>query len=219
MHWIHRSMLGAAACDVTLSPLAAQRPDRARVQAVTDSVVAAALATDHAAGMTVAVVRGRDTLVLKGYGFADLEFDVPTPPAAIYEIGSLTKQFTATAILQLAEQGKLSLDDELTKFFPDYPVRGQRITVRRLLDHTSGIASYTDVPGYETLSRRALSPDSVVAFFSSQPLNFAPGAQMSYNNSAYFLLGLIIEKASGLSYADYVQLKLFEPAGMTDSLQ
>jgi CubicO group peptidase (beta-lactamase class C family) len=210
-------MCGAAAGAMTLSPLAAQRPDRARVAAVTDSVVAAALATGQAAGMSVAVVRGRDTLVLKGYGLADLELDVPTPPAAIYEIGSITKQFTAVAILQLVEQGKLSLDDELTTHFPDYPTRGQRITVRRLLDHTSGIASYTDLPGYDALSVRALPPDSVVAFFSAQPPTFAPGAQVSYNNSAYFLLGLLIEKASGLSYADYVQQKLFEPAGMRDS--
>ncbi|HEX5817478.1 MAG TPA: serine hydrolase domain-containing protein [Gemmatimonadales bacterium] len=217
MRWIRRTMLGAATGAVTLSPLAAQRPDRARVEAVTDSVVAAALATGQAAGMTVAVVRGRDTLVLKGYGAADLELDVPTPAAAIYEIGSITKQFTAVAILQLAEQGKLSLDDELTTHFPDYPVRGQRITVRHLLDHTSGIASYTDLPGFEALSVRALPPDSVVAFFSGQPPTFAPGAQLSYNNSAYFLLGLLIEKASGLTYAEYVQQKLFEPAGMVDS--
>jgi CubicO group peptidase (beta-lactamase class C family) len=217
MHWIHRSLLGAAACAVTLSPLAAQRPDRTRIEAVTDSVVGAALATGKAAGMSVAVVRGRDTLVMKGYGYADLEFDVPTPPAAIYEIGSLTKQFTATAILQLAEQGKLSLDDELSKHFPDYPLQGQRVTLRRLLDHTSGIASYTELAEFELLSVRTLPRDSLVALFSGKPFAFPPGARMSYNNSAYFLLGLLIEKLSGLSYAEYVQQHLFEPAGMRDS--
>ena len=217
MHRLVRTMLTAAAVAVSTAPLAAQRPDRARLQAVTDSIVAAALATGNVAGMSVAVMRGRDTLVFKGYGVADLEFDVPTPPGAIYEIGSITKQFTAVAILQLVEQGKLSLDDDLSTHFPDYPMRGQRIPIRRLLDHTSGIASYTDLPEYANLSRLALTPDSVVSFFSSHPIDFAPGARMSYNNSAYFLLGLLIEKLSGLSYAEYVRQKLFEPAGMTDA--
>ena len=217
MHRSFRTMLGAAAVAAWATPLAAQRPDRARIQALTDSVVAAALATGHAAGLSVAVVRGRDTLVLKGYGVADLEFDVPTPPATIYEIGSITKQFTAVAILQLVEQGKLSLDDDLSTHFPDYPMRGQRIPIRRLLDHSSGIVSYTDLPEYEQLSRQALAPDSVVGLFSSRPFDFAPGARMSYNNSAYFLLGLLVEKLSGLSYAEYVRQKLFEPAGMLDA--
>jgi CubicO group peptidase (beta-lactamase class C family) len=217
MQWIHPTALGVAACVVLPSPLAAQRPDRARIEAVADSVVGAALATGQVAGMSVAVVRDRDTLVLKGYGRADLEFDVPTPPAAIYEIGSLTKQFTATAILQLAEQGRLSLDDDLSKHLPDYPLQGRRIALRRLLDHTSGIASYTSLPEYESLSLHALPPDSIVAFFSGRPFDFAPGEAMAYNNSGYFLLGLIIEKVSGESYADYVRKHLFEPAGMRDS--
>jgi CubicO group peptidase (beta-lactamase class C family) len=217
MQWIHPTALAAAACAAMQSPLAAQRPDRARIEALTDSVVAAALATGQVAGMSVAVVRDRDTLVLKGYGRADLEFDVPTPPAAIYEIGSLTKQFTTTAILQLAEQGRLSLDDDLSKHLPDYPLHGRRVTIRQLLDHTSGIASYTSLPEYESLSVHALTPDSIVAFFSSRPFDFAPGEAMSYNNSGYFLLGRIIEKLSGESYADYVVKHLFEPAGMRDS--
>jgi CubicO group peptidase (beta-lactamase class C family) len=217
MHWIHRTAHGAAACAVLHSPLAAQRPDRARIEAVTDSVVAAALATGQVAGMSVAIVRDRDTLVLKGYGRADLEFDVPTPAAAIYEIGSLTKQFTATAILQLAEQGRLSLDDDLSKHLPGYPLQGRRVTIRRLLDHTSGIASYTSLSEYESLSVHALTPDSIVAFFSGRPFDFAPGEAMAYNNSGYFLLGLIIEKVSGETYADYVAKHLFEPAGMRDS--
>jgi CubicO group peptidase (beta-lactamase class C family) len=217
MPWRRRAILGALTLAAGVAPLAAQRPDRARVQAVTDSIVGAALATGQAAGISVAVVRGRDTLVLKGYGFADLEFDVPTPAAAIYEIGSITKQFTAVAILQLAEQGRLSLDDDLATHFPDYPTYGQRIPIRRLLDHTSGIPSYTDLPEYGALSRLALSPDSIVRFFGSHPLDFVPGTRMSYSNSGYFLLGRLIEKLSGLPYAEYVRQTLLEPAGMTDS--
>lgn len=198
-------------------PMHAQTRDRARVAAAVDSLAAAALEGGKAAGLTVAVVRGRDTLVLKGYGKADLELDVPTPERAVYEIGSVTKQFTATAVMQLQEQGKLSLDDELTKYLPSYPLQGHRVTVRRLLDHTSGIAGFTELPEYESMSVRAVPPDSLVAIFAAKPFGFTSGDAQVYNNSAYFLLGLIIEKASGMSYEQYVQQNLFARAGMLDS--
>jgi CubicO group peptidase (beta-lactamase class C family) len=199
------------------APLAAQRPDAARVRAVADSAAAAALATGRAAGMVIAVVRGRDTLVLRGYGRADLEWDVPMPADAIFEIGSVTKQFTAVAVLQLVDQGKLSLDDDLSTHLPDYPLQGRRVPVRRLLDHTSGIASYTDLKEFDALQARTLPRDSLVALFASKPFDFEPGTEMAYNNSAYFLLGLLVEKLTGLSYAEYVRQKLLEPAGMADT--
>jgi CubicO group peptidase (beta-lactamase class C family) len=154
---------------------------------------------------------------MRGYGLADLEFDVPTPDAAIYETGSVTKQFTAAAILQLQEQGKLRLDDELTKYLSDYPTQGHRITIRRLMDHTSGIRGYTELPGFGTIMTRRLPKDSLVALFKDEKFDFAPGEGMVYNNSAYFLLGLIIEKVSGTSYAEYVDKNLFDRAGMPDS--
>ena len=224
-----RAMAGAALALISLiaaSPLLAQRAaqaqraqprDRAAIVAGVDSIVKAALADGKAAGVSVAVVRGRDTIVMRGYGLADLEFDVPTPDAAIYEIGSVTKQFTAAAILLLQEQGKLRLDDELTKYLPDYPTQGHRITIRRLMDHTSGIRGYTELPGFGTIMTRKLPKDSLVALFKNEKFDFAPGDGMVYNNSAYFLLGLIIEKASGMSYADYVDKNLFDRAGMPDS--
>jgi CubicO group peptidase (beta-lactamase class C family) len=195
----------------------AQTRDRARIGAVADSIVGEALKGGRAAGMSVAVVLGRDTVVMKGYGLADLEFNVPTPPRAIYEIGSITKQFTAAAVLQLQEQGKLSLDDDVTKFLPDYPAKGRRITLRRLLDHTSGIKGYTELPEFGTLMMRKLPRDSLVALFSSKPFDFEPGEAAIYNNSAFFLLGLVIEKASGQTYEEYVKKNLFERAGMSDS--
>jgi CubicO group peptidase (beta-lactamase class C family) len=197
--------------------VSAQTWNRARIQAVADSIVAEQLKNGRAAGMSVAVVRGRDTLVMKGYGLVDLEFDVPTPVNAIYEIGSVTKQFTATAILQLQEQGKLSLDDELTKYLPSYPTQGNRVTIRRLLDHTSGIKGYTELPEFRAMMMRKMPKDSLVALFSSKPFDFAPGDAQVYNNSAFFLLGLIIEKASGLKYEEYVNKNLFDKAGMADS--
>jgi CubicO group peptidase (beta-lactamase class C family) len=195
----------------------AQTRDRTRVTAAIDSLAADALKGGQAAGLSIAVVSGRDTLVLKGYGKADLELDVPTPERAVYEIGSVTKQFTASAILQLHEQGKLSLDDELTRYLPSYPLKGHRVTLRRLLDHTSGIPGYTELPEFEAISVRSLPRDSLVAIFAAKPFAFVPGEAEVYSNSGYFLLGLVIEKVSGLPYEQYVQRNLFDRAGMPDS--
>ena len=197
--------------------LEAQATDAARIRSAVDSIAAAALAGGRAAGMSIAVVRGRDTLVLKGYGMADLELDVPTPARAVYEIGSVTKQFTAAAILLLAEEGKLSLDDEITKHLPDYPTQGHRITIRRLMDHSSGIQGYTEMQAFGALVPQRLPRDTLVKLFSSRPFKFAPGTAVAYNNSAYFLLGLIIEKVSGRSYGEFVKARLFDRVGMADS--
>lgn len=197
--------------------LPAQTTDRARVQAAVDSMAAAALGTGRLAGITIGVVQGRDTLVLRPYGKADLELDVPTPPRAIYEIGSITKQFTAAAILLLAEQGKLSLDDPLTKHLSTYPTQGHTVTIRRLLDHTSGIQGYTEMPAFGQLMSQRLPRDTLVRLFSTAPFTFAPGEALVYNNSGYFLLGLIIEKVSGQTYGDFVKQHLFDKAGMSDS--
>jgi CubicO group peptidase (beta-lactamase class C family) len=187
------------------------------VQAVVDSIVAAALAEGQAAGMSVAVARRGEVLLNRGYGMAELELEVPTPPDAIYEIGSVTKQFTAAAIFQLVEQGKLDLDADLTTYLPDYPTGGRSIPVRRLLDHTSGIRGYTEIPEFQELAIRDVPRDTLIAAFSSKPFDFEPGEAAIYNNSAYYLLGLIIEERSGLDYEEYVEAHLFEPLGMTRS--
>jgi CubicO group peptidase (beta-lactamase class C family) len=206
------------ATNFTSAPaVAGQTQDRARIARGVDSIVAAALSGGRAAGMSVGVVRGHDTLVLKGYGSGDLELGVPTPAGAVYAIGSATKQFTAAAIMQLVEQGKLSLDDSLTKVLPGYPTQGHRVTVRRLLDHTSGIKNYTEISGFGAQAVRALPRDSMVAFFATHPFDFSPGEAMNYNNSAYTLLGLILEKVSGVSYDVYIKRHLFDRAGMPSS--
>lgn len=192
-------------------------PDRAALQAAIDSIALAPIRAGTAAGMSIAVVRGEDPILMRGYGSADLEFAVPMPDRAIYEIGSLTKQFTAAAILQLVEQGLVRLDADITDYLPDYPTRGVRISIRRLLDHTSGIPNFTGLPDIDVLMRQKLPPDSIVAAFKDLPLDFQPGDGQSYSNSGYFLLGLVIEQVSGQSYADYVSNNLFRRAGMTDS--
>lgn len=166
-------------------------------------------------GAAVLVVRDGRTLLRKGYGLANVELGVPIRPEMSFRLGSITKQFTATAILLLAEQGKLSLDDEITRFLPSYPTAGRKITIRHLLTHTSGIANYTDLPSYEARTKEDLTLDQLVDTFRNEPMRFAPGERFEYDNSGYVLLGIIVEKASGTSYEQLLKEKIFEPLGMT----
>lgn len=212
-----RPILSLVAFSLSLVLAAGSAAAQASLPAAIDAIVEAPIKAGKVAGASVAVVRGGQTLVERGYGLADLQLDVPTPPRAIYEIGSVTKQFTAAAILLLAEDGKLSLDDELTKFLPEYPTAGHRVTLRHLLNHTSGIKGYTEMPDIGSMMAMKKTPAEIVKLFSSQPFDFAPGEDLIYNNSAFFLLGLIIEKASGQPYADFIKSRLFDKIGMTDS--
>ena len=206
---------------VALSPacLSGQIADRAALVAALDSAARAHAADSMVAGVSVAVVRGADTLLLKGYGQVDLEWSVPTPVdgGASYEIGSMTKQFTSSAVLQLVREGKLDLDADVTTYLPDLDTHGQAIPLRRMLDHTSGIRSYTEMPVFGDISIKKLPRDSLVKLINREPLDFEPGTALIYNNSAYFLLGLVIEKVSGQAYGDYVAEHLFAPTGMSHS--
>ncbi|HEV8597799.1 MAG TPA: serine hydrolase domain-containing protein [Gemmatimonadales bacterium] len=198
-------------------PLSAQ-PDRDGLIRTLDSLAGAPVQEKRAVGIAVAIVKGKDTLLLKGYGKADVEWNIPMPADAMFEIGSVTKQFTAAAILQLRDEGKLSLDDELTKYLPSFPTHGNKIPLRRLLDHTSGIKGITEIPEFRELSIRTLPRDSAIALIARQPFDFPTGEAQIYNNSAFLLLGHVIEKASGMSYEDYVEKKIFAPLGMTRSM-
>ena len=184
-----------------------------------DSIAESGVLEKRTAGLAAAVVRGNDTLLLKAYGKADVEWNVPLPVDAMFEIGSITKQFTAAALLQLRDAGKLSLDDEITKWLPDFDTRGNKLTLRRLLDHTSGIVGLTEMPEFGNLSTNSSFPrDSGYALIKRYPFQFPTGEAQIYNNSAFWLLGLIVEKASGMTYEDYVEKKLFEPLGMKRSM-
>ncbi len=205
----------AAAALITV-PAVAQR-SRAENIRLMDSIAASPVVEGRVAGIAVAVVRGNDTLLWKAYGKADLEWDVPLTADAVFEIGSVTKQFTAAAVLKLRDAGKLDLDADITTYLPNYPTQGHRIPVRRLLDHTSGIKGYTEMESFDAITTRRLPRDSLVARFAAEPFDFAPGEALIYNNSGYFLLGLIIEKVSGMSYEDYVEKNLFAPLGMSRS--
>src|SRR2546422_1146275 len=146
MRWLGaRGLLGVAVASraAAQSGAPSREEDRGRIVARIDSIVNARLATGATAGLSVGVVKAGELLLARGYGYADLEHSVPATAETVYQLGSLTKQFTALAILQLAERGKLSLDDDLTKYLPGYPTGGRRITIAQLLNHTSGLKNYT----------------------------------------------------------------------------
>jgi CubicO group peptidase (beta-lactamase class C family) len=164
----------------------------------------------------VLVMKQNKVLLRKGYGLADREWSIANTADAKFRIGSVTKQFTAACILQLVEKGKLSLDDKLSKFYPDFP-KGDSVTIHMLLNHTSGIASYTDQKNFVEVATLPWSKDSIIAYFKKVPYNFSPGTKWTYNNSGYFLLGCIIEKVSGQSYNDYLRQNILDKLGMKNS--
>lgn len=193
-----------------------QTPSTANLEVKVDSLVHHYLDSAKMAGVAIAVVKNNEPLLLKSYGYADLAFDTRLPLNATFEIGSVTKQFTGVAILQLVEQGKLSLDDEMTKYVA-YNTQGKKVTIRHLLSHTSGIKGYTELPMFEKLAMEKHKRDTLLRLVEKEPFDFEPGEALIYNNTGFFLLGLIIEKVSGLTNEEYVKKNLFEKAGMDNS--
>lgn len=181
-----------------------------------DSLVKPYIDSTKVAGMAIGVFKDHKPVLLKGYGFADLEFDVKLPANASFEIGSVTKQFTGAAILQLADEGKLSLEDDFTKYVK-FNTHGKKVTIRQLLSHTSGIKGYTELPVFESLSIHKYKRDTLLRIVEKEPFDFEPGEALIYNNTAFFILGLVIEKVSGDSYEDYLKKNLFAKAGMTNT--
>jgi CubicO group peptidase (beta-lactamase class C family) len=179
-----------------------------------EAIVDAAYASDGP-GAAVIVVRDGKVLYRNARGLANLELGVPLHAEHVFRIGSVTKQFTAAAVLLLAEQGKLALSDPITRFLPEYPVQGHVVTVEHLLTHTSGIRNYTEIPEWAASLRRDVSVSELIGFFKDQPFDFAPGLRWKYDNSGYVLLGAIIEKVSGQPYAEFMRVNLFDPLGMT----
>ena len=196
-------------CDAT-----AALPSKAEV----DRFAAAALARNcdpGAPGMAVLVARGDEVLHRSACGRASIELDVPLSADHVFRIGSVTKQFAAAAVLKLAEEGRLSLDDPLTRFVPGYP-GGDAITVRMLLDHTSGIRSYTGIPAIMSGGgiMRDLSTAALIDSFKDEAAEFAPGEGWAYNNSGYVLVGAVIEAAAGKPWHAYLEEAFFAPLGM-----
>jgi len=168
---------------------------------------------------TALVAKDGKIILDKGYGMANIELEVPDGPSTKYRLGSITKQFTATSILQLEEQGKLSVNDAACKYVAECPESWKPITIHQLLSHTSGIPSYTNTPDFvkPKLMRIPLSPMEVLMLTKDQPLEFQPGEKWKYDNSGYVFLGVVIEKVSGEKYADYLKKHIFGPLDMQDS--
>ncbi len=164
-------------------------------------------------GVVILVARDGKLLFCHGYGLADREEQIPATPTTQFRIGSLTKQFTAAAILRLRQDGKLSVDDPLAKYFPTYP-DGEKITLRQLLHHTSGLHNFTSHPDFSARVVRPIAPADLVAWFQDDPPDFPPGEQFEYCNTGYVLLGQIVEKVSGQSLGDYFQQQFFTPLKM-----
>lgn len=171
-------------------------------------------------GVIALVIKDGKTILRKGYGMADMETNKPQTPEMISRIGSVSKQFTSTAILKLMEEGKLKLDDPITKFLPDYPTQGKTVTVWNLLNHTSGIKSYTGIETNMTTENKAknLTHVQLLETFQNIPYDFNPGDRWMYNNSGYYLLGMIIEKVSGMSWDEYLTKNFFKPLKMKSTV-
>ena len=169
-------------------------------------------------GVAIAVVKDGKPVHIEGYGVANLEWNCPIQPDTVFRLASITKQFTATAIMLLERQGKLRLDDAMTTYLPDYPTHDRTITITHLLTHTSGIKSYTSLDNFMTdIAKKDLSPGELLASFQELPLEFEPGTHFLYNNSGYHLLGLIIEKVAEMSYEQFIRQFIFQPLNMNHS--
>jgi CubicO group peptidase (beta-lactamase class C family) len=172
--------------------------------------------SDSIPGAAVLVAQNGKIILEAGFGFADVEKGVPVSTETRFRIGSVTKQFTAAAILKLVEAGKLSLSDPLSKFIPDFP-RGNEVTIHQLLTHTSGIESYTGKPDFMDRVTEPVELKTLVEEIKGYSYDFDPGTSWMYNNSGYMLLGYIIEQVSGQSYGEFLQEQLFSPLGMDNT--
>ena len=173
------SLTVALTLAISVRDLPGQAPHRGATIAAIDSLVAGYIESGYLAGVSIAVAHGRDMILAKGYGYANLEYRVPVTAETIYRVGSLTKQFTAAAVMRLVEQGKLSLDDEVTKFFPDYPThgqgRGRAFTVHQMLTHTAGVKNYTELGLADSTFRLDLSHEQMIGLFKNHSPDFSPG--------------------------------------------
>jgi len=195
----------------------AQQKDDEQLVTHFDKILSEQFITDEP-GVTALVSRNGQIIYKKAFGMANLELNTPMQVDNVFWVASIGKQFTAVAILQLMEQGKLNLQDEITKFIPDYPTQGNKITIEHLLTHTSGIHNFSGMKDPEKKLALDCTPTEVIDFFKNLPMLFAPGTKWEYSNSGYFLLGYIIEKITGNPYSEYLEENFFKPLGMTNSL-
>jgi CubicO group peptidase (beta-lactamase class C family) len=215
---VNRTIATVCACVCVLGSVAgaAQAPDEAAVKARLDQV-ASSYTHDNAFMGTVLVVDGDRVLLDKGYGMADLEWKIPNVPDAKFRLGSLTKQFTATLVLLLQQDGKLNINDPVSKYLPDTPKAWEKITLANLLGHTSGIPSFTDMKEFGVWRMSPHTTEEELALFRDKPLDFEPGSKFAYSNSNFEVLGAVIEKVTGKKYGDLLRQRIFDPLDMRDT--
>ncbi len=177
-----------------------------------DDYVKARMAENHVPGVAVAVISKGRVVKIKGYGVASLEFNVPVTPQTAFEIGSVSKQMTAAAIMLLVEEGKINLDDPVSKYLRNTPDAWKAVTIRHLLTHSSGVKSYTSLEGFELLKR--MKVDDFIEKLAPEPLEFTPGEKNIYSNSGFSILAYVIESVSGKPYMDFMRERIFTPLGM-----
>jgi CubicO group peptidase (beta-lactamase class C family) len=194
----------------------ADRPSPQELTSKIEQYMAAQVERGHFNG-TILLAKNGQILFCRGFGMANLEHDIPCGPNTKFRLGSITKQFTAMAILILRERGKIAFTDKVGKYIPGAPKAWDEITIHHLLTHTSGIPNYTSFPDFLKTLRNPVTLDEMIAKFKGQPLEFKPGDKFKYSNSGYLVLGKIIESASGESYAAFLKKAIFDPLGMSDT--
>ena len=186
-----------------------------------DAYVRAEMQQEHIPGLALGVYRDGKIIKAEGYGLANLEWDAAVKPDTIFQSGSVGKQFTATAVMMLVEEGKVGLDDPVQKYFSDAPAAWKNIKIRNLLSHTSGLGEYEDGPRTKPdgpfYLRLDMSEDEMYKRITAMPMDFQPGEDWSYRNTNYVLLGILIHKVTGKFYGDYLQERIFQPLGMTST--
>jgi len=221
-----RKPLAALAASILLAGLALIGARGARAQAKhtnaaaqtesaaakVDQYIAQQMKEQRIPGLSLAVVQDGKIIKAKGYGYADLEFNAPVTPETIFESGSIGKQFTATAVMMLVEEGKIGLEDKITKYFPDAPASWNDITIRNLLSHESGIKNYTGEGDIDF--RKDYTEDELLRLAEKPPLDFAPGTDWNYSNTGFITLGFLIHKVTGEFYGDFLRERIFAPLGM-----
>src|ERR1041385_5565597 len=167
--------------------------------------IAKQLLSRHTAGVSIAVARDGRLILARGYGMANLEHSVAVTPETVFHIASISKNILSAVVLQLVDQGKLRLDDDVTKYVPEAPTRGHHVTVGQLLNHTSGIYSFTSLPDAANNERFELTNEQVVGLIKDRPFDFEPGTRWRYDNSAFYLPGMVVERVTKQDYGAYVR--------------
>lgn len=211
-----RRVLAATLISLYGGTALAQLPASGEVGNRVDAI-ARQMLSRHTAGVSVAVARDGRVILARGYGMANVEHSVAVTPETVFHIASISKTILAAVVLQLVDEGKLRLDDDVTKYVPEAPTGGHHVTVRQLLNHTSGIYSFTSLPDAANNERLELAHEQLLGLIKDRPFDFEPGTRWRYDNSAFYLAGMVVERVTKQEYGAYVREHVFKPLGMSSA--